>query len=138
LQKIVRKKRYEYLYFYLVGLNVFGDERLKVTIFNKVVNDLSEEKKTIKDCDLSFISLTNENATILTTENLNSIFYQPLLLELYAFIKANKDYTYLSYPYEELKFIYKLSNQQKTDTLFNANNQEVQSTITILKFKIEC
>jgi len=132
---IKKKKNLEYLYFYVDRSDVFGDEEAKKKIFLTIKDNLRQHRKELQDRYVFTDEVNNESLHILGSRPLNFPWFQPLILEIYAFYKKGKDLSVLSYPFEEIIIKHKTKYNNQDIFLEHSNNEK---TIYILKFRVQC
>lgn len=133
-----KEKKYEYLYFYVTGVDIFGDEETialrKINL--KVKEDIKTYNKSIQDRCVFENEKTRESLTLMGSQPLKFLHFQPLILEIYAYFKKSKDLSVFSYEFEQIEIEYSISHN--TEDIFYNNNLNRQKTNYIFKFKVEC
>ncbi len=128
ISKLIKKifKKHEYVYLCIITSRIFSyqKEDYKRKILTIVQSDLKKHKKKIVDLDFYTDVETFESILIFSSVNVTSYILVPLIYEIYAYIKKNKDINVFSYKPIPIKTQILIDDQE--------NN------LTIYKFKIEC
>lgn len=124
IKNLFRKKKVEYVYFYVLTSEVYGSKaNVRMMLNESLQQDLKKVGKEIVDYDIHTDKQYFESVLIFSTDYLNRVFFKPLLLEIYAFMKKNKDTSVFSYKYTELKYKF-------------FTTQELERHIIVYKFKV--
>lgn len=124
LLNIFKRKKFEYLYFYVLSSEVYSTkDAVRMRLNDQIKLELQKLNKDIVDYEIYSDKQFFENVLIFSTESLQSIYFKPLLLEIYAFMKKEKDSTVFSYKFDKVLFKF-----------FNAKKEE--RFLTVYKFKI--
>jgi len=122
-----RFKKYEYIYFYFLNSDFFTiNMSVRSELMIKIKNDMEKMNKTQKDWEIFTNKQSGEDVVIVATTTFNNIYIKPILLEIYAFVKKNKDFSIIKYPKTEL------------DVPFVDQKDNEKKVVKIYKYKIEC
>lgn len=131
------KKKYEYLYFYVLGSDVYGlEQNVREKLFNSIQLAAKDDGKRIVDYEFYTDKKSYESVVILTTTKLTEKNFYPLILEIYAYIKSDKNLQKISYKYEETTHSFLKGNYDNAIYLKDGAKTENVRYIIVYKFKI--